>query len=278
MPALAGLLGAAGVLSLLGAACVRTPPYVSALVLATPMVPERRFLALTRRVGRASALRRLARVDSLAERLRSAAWRTSVEDVVAAKVGAAVGITGLVLAVAPRVAPLALLLGAGAFVVPDLVVARAARARIRQADAEVPQFLDLLAACSSAGLAAPSAITRAASGVRGPLSEELSAAAAAVEIGGRWREELRAIADRLHLPDLRAAVAALARTEALGSSLAHAMRDLAEDVRESRRARSAERARKAPVKMLFPLVCMILPAFLLLTVVPVLIATLRSLR
>jgi tight adherence protein C len=39
-----------------------------------------------------------------------------------------------------------------------------------------------------------------------------------------------------------------------------------------------ERARKAPVKMLFPLVFLVLPAFLLLTVVPVLLSTLRSIR
>ena len=32
----------------------------------------------------------------------------------------------------------------------------------------------------------------------------------------------------------------------------------------------------APVKMLFPLVLLILPAFLLLTVVPVLLSTVRS--
>ncbi len=100
----------------------------------------------------------------------------------------------------------------------------------------------------------------------------------AVELGGRWRDELRIVAERLALPDLRRTVAALTRTETLGSSLAASMQDLAERVRASRRAAVTERARTAPVKMLFPLVFLVLPAFLLLTVVPVLLTTLQSIR
>jgi len=68
----------------------------------------------------------------------------------------------------------------------------------------------------------------------------------------------------------------LVRTERLGSSLADEMSRLAADVREQRRARAVDRARAAPVKMLFPLVFLVLPAFLLLTVVPVLLTTVRS--
>ena len=56
------------------------------------------------------------------------------------------------------------------------------------------------------------------------------------------------------------------------------MTELATRVREARRAATTERARKAPVKMLFPLVFLVLPAFLLLTVAPVLFTTLRSIR
>ena len=72
-------------------------------------------------------------------------------------------------------------------------------------------------------------------------------------------------------------MAVLTRTETLGTSLTGATRDLAADVRSSRRAAVAER-RAAPVKMLFPLVFLVLPAFLLLTVVPVLLTTVRSIR
>jgi tight adherence protein C len=153
---------------------------------------------------------------------------------------------------------------------------RARRRRLAAIDAEIPQLLDLLAAGSSAGLAAPLALRRAVDGLAGPLADEVRATVRSVDLGARWRDELEALADRLDLPDLRRTVAALTRTESLGASLAESTAELASSVRHARRAATAERARTAPVKMLFPLVFLVLPAFLLLTVVPVLLTTVRS--
>jgi tight adherence protein C len=188
-------------------------------------------------------------------------------------------VAALLCLVGPAPAPiLAPVVGLAAWRFPSFVDGRATRRRRAAADAELPQLLDLLAAASSAGLSASLALSRAAGAVRGPLAEELSGVLQAVDLGGRWRDELRATADRLALPDLRRTVAALTRTETLGSSLATSMQELAERVRVSRRAALTERARTAPVKMLFPLVFLVLPAFLLLTVVPVLLTTLQSIR
>jgi tight adherence protein C len=145
-------------------------------------------------------------------------------------------------------------------------------------DRELPQLLDLLAAASAAGLSAVAGFRSAVTALRGPLGDELRRSLESVDLGGRWRTELAALSDRLDLPDLRRVVAILGRTETLGTSLTDATRDLAADVRSARRAAIAERARAAPVKMLFPLVFLILPAFLLLTVVPVLLTTVRSIR
>jgi tight adherence protein C len=165
-----------------------------------------------------------------------------------------------------------------AFRLPELVLARRARSWQRVASREVPLFLDLLTVATSAGLAPQVAVRLAAEPVRGPLGDELRTALGKVDLGRRWRDELQAAAERLALPDLRRAVALLRRTETLGASAADEMARLAADVRAERRSRAAERARTAPVKMLFPLVFLILPAFLLLTVVPVLLTTVRSIR
>jgi tight adherence protein C len=142
----------------------------------------------------------------------------------------------------------------------------------------VPQLLDLLATGSSAGLSAELSLRRAAEALGGSLGDDLHDLFARVDLGARWRDELEAYAHACGSADLRRTVAVLRRTDELGSSLVEATGELAGSVREARRAATLQRARTAPVKMLFPLVFLILPAFLLLTVVPVLLTTVRSIH
>jgi tight adherence protein C len=192
-------------------------------------------------------------------------------------VGAAASVaTGLILPFPGLlVTPLLCLAG---FRVPVMLSRRRARHLRADMDAQIPQFLDLLAAASSAGLSGQLSLRRTVDALGGPLADELRLVLDAVDLGAHWREELAAAAERLQLPDLRRTVAVLSRTETLGASLADSTVELAASVRSARRAAVTERARTAPVKMLFPLVFLVLPAFLLLTVVPVLLTTVQSIR
>jgi tight adherence protein C len=233
--------------------------------------------ALDRLGGSGPALRVPGR-DRIARRLRLAGSSLTVNELVGWKLVGAI-LPALGGSLTPFPGPLvALALGAAGFGTPDVLLARAGRRRMERADRETPLLLDMLASASSAGLSGQLALRRSVEAIEGPLAQELSAALRSVELGARWRNELRAAADVLNLPDLRRAVATITRAETLGSSLTDALMELAAEVREARRAAATERARKAPVKMLFPLVFLILPAFLLLTVVPVLIATMQSIR
>jgi tight adherence protein C len=153
---------------------------------------------------------------------------------------------------------------------------RSRRRRLRHMDAEVPQMLDLMAAAARAGASAETALRQAAAVLGGPLGTDLRGIFEAADLGARWRDLLAEAAEASGSKDLRRTVAVIERTERLGSPLSEASRDLAASVRQSRRTATLERARTAPVKMLFPLVFLILPAFLLLTVVPVLLATVRA--
>jgi pilus assembly protein TadC len=234
--------------------------------------------------GRSSIRAGLHRIGSRFERLHGrlrgpileadASW--TVDEVAGAKVLVPVLVLAVALLVPGSLVLLGLPIAIVAFRLPELVLARAARRRRSAASREVPLFLDLLAVSTSAGLPPPLAVRIAAEPLRGPLGDELRGAVGRVDLGRRWRDEIDASAGRLRLHDLGRAMGLLLRTQRLGTSLADEMSRLAADVREGARVRAVERARTAPVKMLFPLVFLILPAFLLLTVVPVLLTTVRS--
>jgi Flp pilus assembly protein TadB len=215
---------------------------------------------------------RLSRVTMT--RLDRSGTHRSERQVVASKaLSSAAAMFGVSALVSPVVGAVAALI---AWRIPDLALARLARRALAAADREIPVLLDLLAVATSAGLPPQLAFRRAVEAATGPLAEELRSVLEASDLGGRWRDELVVVGDRLALPDLQRLLGALARTDSLGSSLAEEVGHLASDVREVRRAAAAQRARTAPVKMLFPLVFLVLPAFLLLTVVPVLLTTVRS--
>jgi tight adherence protein C len=177
-----------------------------------------------------------------------------------------------------RISPAAKLRPTGVAGPPAWFERRADRRYRAALDAQIPQLLDLLAAASSAGLSGQLALRRSVDALGGPLALELESVLDAVELGAPWRNELDAASERLGLPDLRRTVAALTRTETLGASLSDSTAELASAVRTARRMAVTERAHTAPVKMLFPLVFLVLPAFLLLTVVPVLLTTVQSIR
>ena len=67
---------------------------------------------------------------------------------------------------------------------------------------------------------------------------------------------------------MRTFVRAIVQGEQLGVSIGQILRRLAVEMRKLRRAMAEERAQKAPMKMLFPLVFLIFPAMFILLLGP----------
>ena len=76
---------------------------------------------------------------------------------------------------------------------------------------------------------------------------------------------------------VRAFVQAILQGQTLGVSIGKILRDLAVDMRKRRRQAAEERAHKAPTKILFPLVFLILPALLIVSLVGPMISLFQNL-
>jgi len=170
------------------------------------------------------------------------------------------------------------LICAATYRAPDFALARRARSRQAEIERRVPDLVELLVAITEAGLAPGMAVRRSAEVLIGPLGDEVRLAVDEIDLGLPWRAAMERLVGRTDVPSLRRLVSALARSNRLGTPIRSTLRSVADDLRADRRAKAEEAARRAPVKMLFPLVFLILPAFLLLTVGPVVLATVHSLR
>jgi tight adherence protein C len=195
--------------------------------------------------------------------------------IIPAMVGLALAVPVAVLDpfVAVLTAPVLVLAG---YRLPTFQSARQESRRQEMASRTVPDLLDVVAVSATAGLSPRLALERAVDVATGPLADELIAVRHSVELGETWQAGLRDVARSRHIPELRHLAVVMDQGRRLGVPVAVRLRELAREVRAERRLRREERARRAPVTMLFPLVFLILPAFILAAVVPAVLVALRG--
>jgi tight adherence protein C len=92
----------------------------------------------------------------------------------------------------------------------------------------------------------------------------------ACNLGRSFADALDDLAGRV--PPIRPLADALLASERFGAAVGDALIRLAAEQRAVLRRRAETRARTVPIRLLFPLVFLVLPAFGLLTVVPALLA------
>lgn len=173
-----------------------------------------------------------------------------------------------------RSGPRGLPLGAVARVAGGLRRWAARRTRVRVVDRAVPVTLDLLMVASLAGCTPRLAIPVAERWSPPVLAGALAGVTGRCRLGSSLSDSLDELAATE--PRLRPLAEALAVAERTGAPAAELLARLADEARASLRRRAEAHARRVPVRLLFPLVFLVLPAFGLLTVVPALLAGLRS--
>lgn len=168
-------------------------------------------------------------------------------------------------------------LGGLTWAAPQFTERRVRRRRAAVIRRELPEAVDLLALAVGAGLTVPLAIDAVARRSTGPVGTALAAAVAAAAAGRRLADALSDLPRHLG-DDIRPLSTALVASLRDGSPVADGLDRLAVELRADRRRRAEEVARRVPIKLLFPLVACILPAFVLLTVAPLLAGALQALR
>jgi tight adherence protein C len=228
------------------------------------LVPPRRLEP--RVVDRVAAL--VARVGGVARRLAGRRPDADADR----RVGGALVLAAVGTLVHPAV-------GLAGAVAPSAVRVLARRRAARRADDrlldDLPDVVDLFGVAAGGGLTVHHAVGAVARVVDGPVGTTLGEVQRRVSMGVRLADALTLLG-HLGAP-ARPLMAALVSAERDGAPLAGPLERVADDARDRRRRRAEERARRVPVRLLFPLVLCVLPAFALVTVVPLLAGTLQTL-
>lgn len=146
----------------------------------------------------------------------------------------------------------------------------------RAASVALPDAVDLLAIAARAGLPAAAAVATVGERAPPPLGTAFAVVVARAERGERFADALDELA-RVG-GDPGAALRSVLRASADdGADLLVGLERLGADARDARRRLAEENARRIPVRLLAPLVACSLPAFALLSIVPIVVSALGSL-
>jgi tight adherence protein C len=159
---------------------------------------------------------------------------------------------------------------------PLIYVQRRAKARLGEIDRSLPDLIDLLCVMVEAGMSFNGGLRMAAGQMKGPLANELRLTLQEQTMGLSTDEALSHMAERCQTPAMLSFVRAMSQGERMGISTGQIMRGLSHEMRARRRASAEERAQKAPIKMLIPLVFLIFPALFVVLITPAVITLVNT--
>jgi tight adherence protein C len=166
------------------------------------------------------------------------------------------------------------------YVLPGLVLQGKIRRRQDDIAVGLPDVLDFLVICVEAGLGLNAAMLRVGQELRlrcKALSEELLIVNQEMFTGISRERALRHLAQRNRVEDLKILVGSLVLADKLGTNIADTLRVQSDSLRTRVRQRAEEKAAKAGIKLLFPLVFLIMPALFIVILGPGIIMIIKTL-
>lgn len=217
--------------------------------------------------------------EAVGSRLRRAGWTMTVarfrsRQLLGLAIGAAVG-AGLVAAllhgtVIPAAAAVAVgvVAAVAGLLLPEQLLARAGRRRLRRMAAEYPTVVELLTLSLAAGEGVLGALRRVARVGSGEVARELGMVLSEVNAGVPLAEALTRRASAIGLPTFTRTADQLVAALDRGTPLVDVLRAEAQDARDESKRALLEAAGRNEVAMLVPLVFGILPVTVLIAIWP----------
>lgn len=149
---------------------------------------------------------------------------------------------------------------------PVFYLKRRRKGRLERVGLELPEMVDLMAVLCFSGESLFQSLSHAVQACAHLSCQgELRKVVERVSFGQGIQEALLAVREHAS-PELRRFARVLLRGEEFGAPIAETLEQLASEFKSGRREKERVRAARGSVLILFPLVFMILPSFLLLTV------------
>jgi len=162
------------------------------------------------------------------------------------------------------------------FFLPDYWVMSVREKRQDAIRSKAADTIDQLTICVEAGLGFDAALARVANTSEGPLADELKRTLSDIQAGVPRAQALRTMGDRVHIPEIRQLVTALLQAQKHGVPLAETLRIQSAEMRSKKQQHTEEKAAKLAVKMIFPIIFCFLPVFMIVSVLPTILYTIKN--
>jgi tight adherence protein C len=167
------------------------------------------------------------------------------------------------------------------FFLPNLIVGIRRDRRQAEIRRHLPDAVDMLEICVSAGMGLDMAWNSVADEIRrvsSTLADEMELTNLEISLGVSRAVAMRHMAERTGVEDISSLVALLVQSERFGASIVDALRTFARSMRDIRSQRAEEAAEKMAVKLLFPMVVFIFPVLFIVMVGPAVIVLFDTLN
>lgn len=157
---------------------------------------------------------------------------------------------------------------------PKLLLKNAVQKRQKSLRQSFPDMLDLLVVCVEAGLSLDAALAKVCNEMREvhpEITKEFDRMRTELTLMNDRAKAIHAIGERTEMTAFKSLAAALIQTEKFGTSLSDTLRVMADDFRQTRLLNAENKANRLPALITIPLITMLLPAFLIIILGPVII-------